>query len=234
MKEALVLMAKAPIEGQVKTRLIGALTAADAKQLYVAFLSDTFALMEAVMEEREELSLVLCYTPEGEDEAFEEVEREGCLMIAQRGGNLGERLANCFGDVFALGFDSVIAIGGDSPTLPEEMIEEAFDSLESENDVVIVPAEDNGYCLIGMRKLQPRIFEDIPWSTGGVMAATEARAKDAGVSLIVGPAWYDVDTPEELERLKEELGQSKGTARFTRRVLKELATRAKETGDSPQ
>lgn len=234
MKEALVLMAKAPIEGQVKTRLIGALTAADAKQLYVAFLSDTFALMEAVMEEREELSLVLCYTPEGEDEAFEEVEREGCLMIAQRGGNLGERLANCLGDVFALGFDSVIAIGGDSPTLPEEMIEEAFDSLETDNDVVVVPAEDDGYCLIGMRKLQPRIFEDIPWSTGGVMAATEARAKDAGVSLIVGPAWYDVDTPEELERLKEELGQSKGTARFTRRVLKELAKRAKEIGDSPQ
>lgn len=234
MKEALVLMAKAPIEGQVKTRLIGALTAEDAKQLYVAFLSDTFALMEAVMDEREELSLVLCYTPEGEDEAFEEVEREGCLMIAQRGEGLGERLANCFTDVFVLGFDSVIAIGGDSPTLPEEMIEEAFDSLETENDVVVVPAEDDGYCLIGMRKLHQRIFEDIPWSTGGVMTATEARAKEAGLSLIVGPAWYDVDTPEELERLKEELGQTKGTARFTRRVLKELAKRAKETGGQSQ
>jgi rSAM/selenodomain-associated transferase 1 len=229
LKEALVLMAKAPIEGQVKTRLIGALTAEDAKQLYIAFLSDTFALMEAVMDDRDELSLVLCYTPEGEEEAFEEVEREGSLMIAQRGDSLGERLVNCFADVFALGFKSVIAVGGDSPTLPEEMIEEAFDSLETENDVVVVPAEDEGYCLIGMRRLHTRIFEDIPWSTGDVMAVTEARAKEAGLSLIVGPAWYDVDTPEELERLKQDLAETKGTAKFTRRILKELAKKAKET-----
>src|SRR5436190_20114656 len=138
-------MAKAPIEGQVKTRLIGTLTAEDARQLYVAFLSDTFALMEAVMDERDDLSLVLCYTPEGAEEAFEQVEREGSLMIAQRGDDLGQRLANCFADVFAFGFDSVIAIGGDSPTLPEEMLHEAFDSLENDNDVVLVPAEDDGY-----------------------------------------------------------------------------------------
>lgn len=227
MKEALVLMAKAPITGQVKTRLFGVLTPEDAKQMYVAFLNDTFALMEAVLEEREELSLVLCYTPEGEEEAFEEIEREGCLMIAQRGENLGERLTHCFADVFALGFDSVIAIGGDSPTLPEEILLEAFDSLENENDVVVVPAEDDGYCLIGMRKLHAEIFQTIPWSTGQVMAATEARAKEAGLSLIVGPVWYDVDTPEALERLKQELGETKGMARFTRRFLKELAKKAK-------
>lgn len=231
MKEALVLIAKAPVEGQVKTRLIGPLTAEEAKQLYVAFLSDTFALMEAAMDEREELSLILCYTPEGEEEAFEEVEREGSLMIAQRGRDLGERLTNCFADVFALGFDSVIAIGGDSPTLPEEMLQEAFDSLATENDVVVVPAEDDGYCLIGMRKLHGRLFEAIPWSTDQVMAATEARAKEIGVDLSVGPAWYDVDAPEELERLKQELVETKGTARFTRRVLKELAKKAKQTGE---
>jgi rSAM/selenodomain-associated transferase 1 len=232
LKEALVLMAKAPIEGQVKTRLIGPLTEEDAKQLYVAFLGDTFALMESVMDERDELSLVLCYTPEGAEEAFEEVERGGCLMIAQRGSNLGERLANCFADVFKLGFDSIIAIGGDSPTLPEEMLHEAFDSLESDNDVVVVPAEDDGYCLIGMRKPHDQIFQNIPWGTGGVMAATEAQAKKAGLSLIAGPAWYDVDTPEELERLKEELKADKDAARFTRRFLKGLAKMGKQT-DGP-
>ncbi|MDQ3009934.1 MAG: TIGR04282 family arsenosugar biosynthesis glycosyltransferase [Acidobacteriota bacterium] len=225
MKEALVLMAKAPIEGQVKTRLIGALTAADAKQLYVAFLSDTFALMEAIMEERDDLSLILCYTPEGTEEAFEEVEREGCLMIAQRGDDLGERLINCFADVFARSYDVVIAIGGDSPTLPEGMIHEAFDSLENDDEVVVVPAEDEGYCLIGMRKLHQPIFQDIPWGTSGVMAATEAQAKKVGLSLIVGPTWYDVDTPEELERLKEELKTDKEAASFTRRFLKTIQYR---------
>ncbi len=226
MKEALVLMAKAPIEGQVKTRLIGALTAEQAKLLYIAFLSDTFAMMESVCDERDDLRLVMCYTPEGEEETFDDVEREGCLMIAQRGNDLGERLTNCFADVFEMGFDSVIAIGGDSPTLPDEMVLEAFDCLETENDVVVVPAEDKGYCLIGMRKLHPQVFQNIPWSTADVMSATEAQAKNASLSLIVGPDWYDVDTPEELERLKQELKETKGTAKFTRRILKEFAQNA--------
>lgn len=227
MKEALVLMAKAPIEGQVKTRLIGALTAEEAKQLYIAFLSDTFALMEEVADERDDLRLALCYTPEGSEEAFDDVEREGCLMIPQRGDDLGERLTNCFADVFEMGFETVITIGGDSPTLPEEMLLEAFDSLENDDEIVVVPSEDNGYCLIGMRQMHAGIFQNIPWGTGGVMAATEAQVKDNGLSLIVGPNWYDVDTPEELERLKLELKETKDAARFTRRVLKELA---KKTG----
>jgi len=222
LKEALVLMAKAPIEGQVKTRLTQTLTAEDARQLYIAFLNDSFALMEAVAGERDDLSLVLCYAPEGAEEAFEEVEREGSLMIAQRGEDWGGRLTNCFADVFNLGFDSVIAVGADSPTLPEEMVHEAFDSLADDNDVVVVPAEDNGYCLIGMRKPQPEIFQNIPWGTGGVMAATEAQAKKMGLSLAVGPPWYDVDTPDRLERLKEELKTNKDAARFTRRFLKTL------------
>ncbi len=230
MKEALVLVAKAPIEGQVKTRLIGALTAEDAKQLYVAFLSDTFAMMEAVCDERDDLTLVHCYTPEDAEDAFAEVEREGCLMIAQRGNGLGERLTNCFADVFAMGFDSVTAIGGDSPTMPAEMVSEAMDCLETENDVVIVPAEDDGYCLIGMRKLHKEVFQNIPWSTPDVMAATERQAKAAGLSLSVGPTWFDVDTPEELERLKQELIETKGTAKFTRRFLKEFSSRSQELG----
>ena len=78
--------------------------------------------MEDVKEEREWLTLALCYTPEGEEEAFEEVEREGSLMIPQRGENLGERLTNCFADLFALGFESVVVIGADSPTLPSEYV----------------------------------------------------------------------------------------------------------------
>jgi rSAM/selenodomain-associated transferase 1 len=215
-------MAKAPIEGQVKTRLTGKMTAEAARQLYIAFLNDSFALMEAVADERDDLSLVLCYTPEGAEEAFEEVERQGSLMIAQRGDDLGQRLAGGFADVFHLGFDSVIAIGADSPTLPEEMVHEAFDSLADDKDVVVVPAEDDGYCLIGMRQPQPEIFQNIPWGSGGVMAATEAQAKTMGLSWIVGPPWYDVDTPEGLERLKEELKTNKDAARFTRRFLKTL------------
>jgi rSAM/selenodomain-associated transferase 1 len=218
-------MAKAPREGEVKTRLLGPLSPEEARRLYVAFLGDMFALMEDVKEEREWLTLALCYTPEGEEEAFEEVEREGSLMIPQRGGNLGERLTNCFADLFALGFESVVVVGADSPTLPGEYVFDAFECFETDDDVVIGPSEDGGYYLIGMRKLHERIFEDIPWSGDGVLDATVERAKEAELNLVLLPEWRDVDTPEDFERLKRELEESKGAAKFTRRFLKELANR---------
>jgi uncharacterized protein len=219
LKEALVLMAKAPREGEVKTRLIGALSPAEATELYINFLRDTFALMEEVRDERETLALALCYTPEGEEEAFEIVEREGSLMLAQRGADLGERLSNCFIDFFDLGFDSVVAIGADSPTLPADYLFEAFERLADQYDVVIGPAEDDGYYLVGMRRFSSEIFEDIPWGTGGVLSATNDRARDAGLNMSLLPAWYDVDTPAELARLKEELNSGKVTAKFTNRLL---------------
>jgi hypothetical protein len=215
-------MAKAPRAGEVKTRLIGALGPEDAKGLYVAFLSDAFALMEDVREERENLALALCYTPEGDEEAFEEVEREGSLMIPQRGENLGERLTNCFADLFALGFESVVVIGADSPTLPGEFVFDAFECFESDDDVVIGPAEDGGYYLVGMRKLHKRIFEDVPWGGPDALRATTERAREAELNLVLLPEWRDVDTPEDFEKLKRELVENKETAKFTRRFLKVL------------
>jgi hypothetical protein len=228
LKEALVVMAKAPREGEVKTRLLGALSPEEARRLYVAFLSDTFALMEEVMEEREDLVLALCYTPEGEEEAFEEVEREGSLMIPQRGIDLGERLTNCFADLFALGFESVVVIGADSPTLPDEYVFDAFECFETDDDVVIGPTHDGGYYLVGMRKLHRRIFEEIPWGSSGALEATIDRAKEAELNLVLLPEWYDVDTPEDFERLKLELAENKDSAQFTQRFLKELAKSKKK------
>jgi rSAM/selenodomain-associated transferase 1 len=226
VKEALVVMAKAPREGEVKTRLIGALTAAEAAAIYTNFLRDTFVLAEAVRDERETVQFVLCYTPAGSEQAFENIEREGSLMLAQRGGDLGERLTNCFADLFEFGFDSVVVIGADSPTLPEEILVEAFDLLTGENDVVIGPAEDKGYYLVGMRKLHAEVFNDIPWGTDRTLAHTEARVREAGLNLVLLPVWYDVDTPEELERLKRELDGNKDVAKFTRRFLKTLVKSA--------
>jgi uncharacterized protein len=215
-------MAKAPRAGEVKTRLLGALSPEEAKGLYVAFLSDTFALMEDVKEERENLALALCYTPEGDEEAFEEVEREGSLMIPQRGENLGGRLTNCFADLFALGFESVVVIGADSPTLPGEFVFDAFECFETDDDVVIGPTEDGGYYLVGMRRLHKRIFEDIPWSGADALQATIERAREAELNLVLLPEWRDVDTPEDLEQLRRDLRGNNEGANFTRRFLKEL------------
>jgi rSAM/selenodomain-associated transferase 1 len=223
LKEILVVMAKAPREGEVKTRLSGALSPEEIRRLYVAFLSDTFALMEEVKDERENLALALCYTPEGEEEAFEEVEREGSLMILQKGESLGERLTNCFADLFALGFESIVVIGADGPTLPGEYVFDAFECFETDDDVVIGPTEDGGYYLVGMRKLHGRIFEDIPWGTGGTLNATIERAREAELNLVLLPEWRDVDTPEDFQRLKRELEENREAAKFTRRFLKELS-----------
>jgi uncharacterized protein len=223
LKEALVVMAKAPREGEVKTRLAPALSPSEARRLYVAFLGDTFAMMEDVMGEREGLGLALCYTPEGAEEAFEEVEREGSIMIPQRGDDLGERLTNCFADLFSLGFESVVVIGADSPTLPGEYVFDAFECFETDDDVVIGPTEDGGYYLVGMRKLHGRIFEDVPWGTGGALDATIERAREAGLDLVLLPEWYDVDTPEDFERLKSELEENRDSAKLTGSFLKELA-----------
>jgi uncharacterized protein len=222
LKEALVLMAKAPREGEVKTRLLGVLSQAEALELYINFLRDTFALMEEVWGDRETLSLVLCYFPESDLEAFECVEREGSMMLAQRGEDLGERLHNCFADLFEAGFDSVVVIGADSPTMPSDLLVEAFESLKNEDDVVVGPSEDNGYYLIGLKRLHEALFENIPWSTDGVLAATRDRAGKAALNLVLLPVWYDVDTPEELEKLKQELSRNSGAAKHTRKFLKSL------------
>lgn len=216
-------MAKAPIEGQVKTRLLSALSPAQAAELYANFLRDTFFLMEVLQDERETVSLILCYSPEGEEESFENIEREGSLMLLQRGDDLGERLVNCLTDLFDFGFESLVVIGGDTPTLPVEILDEAFDQLAGEADVVLGPSEDEGYYLIGMRRLHAELFRDIPWSSAGVLAATRRQAAIAGHRLIEMPLWYDVDTPEELDRLRIELRDDKTLARNTAKYLQELA-----------
>ena len=102
LKEALVVLAKAPREGAVKTRLLGALTISESVDAYTNFLRDTFVMAESIQEERENLQIVLCYTPVGDEEAFETIEREGSLMLPQRGEGFGERLFNCFSDLFAM------------------------------------------------------------------------------------------------------------------------------------
>jgi uncharacterized protein len=177
------------------------------------------------------LRLVLVYTPVGAEEAFEKVEREGSLMLAQRGNDLGERLTNCFTDLFELGYERVVVIGGDSPTLPFEILEYAFDALENDQSVTLGPTEDGGYYLIGARQLHPTLFQDIAWSSPQVLAQTRERSAQAKLDLIELPEWYDVDTPADLARLQAEMQEDKALGFHTRRCLKAIARRMRERSD---
>lgn len=216
MREALVVVAKAPRMGEVKTRLHSALSPGETTELYICFLRDTCSLMEAARAARPGISLVLCYTPVGEEEAFEAIERDGSLMLPQRGEELGARLRHCFEDLFAAGYESVVVMDADSPTLPSEHLVAAFDQIKSDRTVVLGPTADGGYYLVGMRRLHPQLFERITWSTERVLAETCEQAREAGLEVILLPEWYDVDTPEELERLESEIGCGGDAAQFTR------------------
>ena len=194
----LLLFTKPARPGRVKTRLVGALSAAQAAALHEAFLGDlcerltgapTFALRLAwALEEGEEL-------PASELPA-----------MLQRGRDLGERL---FDALAAAAVDRalVAAVGSDHPELARSRVEEAFAALAAGSQGAIGPASDGGYYLIALRReaLLPRLFADVPWSTGEVLARTLDRCAELGLAVSLLPEESDVDTPADLERLTASL-----------------------------
>lgn len=215
-RAAIVVMAKAPRPGEVKTRLCPPLSLAHAAALYRCFLVDTVAQAKRL----ERAATAIAYTPLGARVVFEEA-CPGFILIPQRGDDLGARLASTFEQMFALGFAAVVAMGADTPTLPLAYLERAIELVRHPGgDVVLGPTDDGGYYLIGLRALHRTLFEGIPWSTGRVLAETLRHAERAGLTAACLPPWRDVDTVEDLRALEAALrGGDGGTARKTRRFL---------------
>ncbi len=227
MKEALVLMARAPVEGAVKTRLVGELTSAEVLDLYLCLLRDTFAVMEDVREDREEredFALILCHTPDDAEEPFEQVDHDGCLMLPQGEGDLGDRLAACFTSLFANGCQRVVVIGADTPHLPADFILEAFEALETGAEAVIGPSADQGYYLLGLARLPEHFFTGIEWGTDRVLAATERRLEEFGLPTHRLSPLTDIDTARDLEMLRADLDEGRFEAPATHRYLRRLGT----------
>jgi rSAM/selenodomain-associated transferase 1 len=119
--------------------------------------------------------------------------------LPQEGADLGERMANAFDFSFAAGYGPVLLRGSDTPDLPASIIYEAQEALAREKaDLVLGPAADGGYYLIGLSQPAPRLFEDIAWSTPGVLDATLQLATGMGLTVHLLPGWRDIDTPEDL------------------------------------
>jgi rSAM/selenodomain-associated transferase 1 len=182
------LFAKWPQPGAVKTRLtddpfFGAAVAR-------AFLLDTLARLRAVDARR-----VLAFAPADAACDFADLTPREFLLTPQPDGDLGRRL-ECFMEAqFDEGAAAVVVVGADSPTLPVGHVEQAFAELEHA-DLVLGPATDGGYYLIGCGRRVPPVFTDIPWGGSRVLAETVARLGDLAWRLAVLPPWYDVDTPE--------------------------------------
>lgn len=201
-RTAMAIMAKAPRAGKVKTRLSPPLTPEQSAALNVCFLKDTAEALSNV----EGADGIVCYTPVGDEAAFDGLLPEGYRLIAQRGDKFGERLLAAAADILACGYGSVCLIDSDSPTVPKAAFEQAVEELARDGDrIVLGPCNDGGYYLIGLKRAHPAVFRDINWSTETVCYETIERARGEGIELAILPLWYDVDDSATLKVLRKEL-----------------------------
>ena len=202
MSNALAIFAKAPIAGQVKTRLCPPLTHEQAAELFRCFLLDTVERMGALAT----VQVFLAISPADSEPLFRQLLRQTIPFpvryLPQRGDSLGEREINMLADMLSEGFSRAVIIGSDIPTLPVAHVHEAFTRLEDPAcDAVFGPSTDGGYYLVGAREVHRPLFENIAWSTPQVLEQTleQARLHQLAVELI--PSWYDVDTVEDMQQL---------------------------------
>jgi rSAM/selenodomain-associated transferase 1 len=189
------LFAKWPEPGRVKTRLAAVTSPAFAADVAFAFLRDTVERFAAVSARR-----VLAFAPPDAGPRFAEVVRERFALVPQADGDLGRRLASFIAGEVTAGAESVVVVGCDSPTLPPAYVEDAFAEL-SRADVVLGPATDGGYYLVGCGRRLPPIFDGIAWSGPTVLAESVARLADPSWRLALLPPWYDVDTLDDWRML---------------------------------
>ena len=189
----IVIFAKAPLPGSVKTRLIPVLGEAGAARLAQQMLNDTVGEARAAGLGTPEL----CVTPHPDDPQWLGRLPAGVQLSDQGPGDLGERLAAAAKRVIDCG-ERILLIGSDCPELDGKRLGLAAAQLES-HDAVIHPARDGGYVLLGLARTDPSLFADIAWSTGAVAATTIARIRALGWSVFVGATLSDVDEPANLE-----------------------------------
>jgi uncharacterized protein len=201
---ALVVFAKAPISGQVKTRLCPPLTPDEAATVHGSFVIDTLERTRtAVTKFRLSVNRYLACAPSSTLAFFKIMEeRHAVRLLNQEGDDLGARMHHVFDTLFRRGYRRVVIVGTDVPTLPLDRYQQAFELL-IRYDVVLGPAFDGGYYLIGLKKPVPELFHDIPWSTDRVLPLTKENATALGLSMGELPQWRDVDTIEDVKMLIE-------------------------------
>jgi rSAM/selenodomain-associated transferase 1 len=212
---ALAVMAKAPRAGKVKTRLAPALGFDGSAAINVCFLRDTTRNIAEVYPTHDDRTVMdgapravglVCYTPVGDEVAFDGLLPAGFALIAQRGDAFGERLLAAAEDILSCGFGAVCLIDSDSPTLPHTALLQAVETLQQPGDrIVLGGSDDGGYYLIGLKQPHAAPFERITWSTSTVYAETMERCAEVGLAVVELPTWYDVDDAATLAVLEREL-----------------------------
>ena len=196
---ALVVFAKAPRAGAVKTRLCPPFTPEEAAELYARLLADVLAASAEATRELGLTATIAVHPPQ----ACAEIARlaPSCFsVVPQRGADLGHRMGWAVREACAGGAPRVLLRGSDSPLIDAELVSEALEALEAA-DLVLRPDQDGGYGLVGLRRPEPGLF-DHPMSTPSVLADTLANAGRAGLRTRVLAQGFDVDTPADLRQLE--------------------------------
>jgi rSAM/selenodomain-associated transferase 1 len=196
----LIVFAKAPVPGEVKTRLAVSMGASAATRLYEAMVLNT---LSKATHSRVGL-LQLWVTPSKEHPFFSLCANEFPLTLhLQTTGDIGRRMAHAFQQTLKKTRFALL-LGTDCPSLTQEDLNDAATALRQGSNAVLVPTEDGGYCLLGLHRYAPRLFHDISWGTDLVLEQTRARLRQFGWSWHELPTRWDVDRPEDVERLNSE------------------------------
>jgi len=199
MNPAIIVMCKAPAAGTVKTRLAPFLTAEQSADLAGCFAVDAMKKARNICE-----NTIVAFA--GEKELLETILPQNLIWVRQTGADLGERMHNALRFAFEQNFSPLVVVGTDSPTLPTEFIENAIEILSgNQSDAVLGETEDGGYYLIGLNKPDSEILKNVRWSSPETFSQTAQNIKNLNLRLATLPVWYDVDTPEDLRRLKTEI-----------------------------
>jgi uncharacterized protein len=210
---SICVFAKPPEPGSAKTRLIPAVGTDGAAALAEAFLQDTWSTVGSLSWARPVIASTAPFQPRGLEAAPE--------IWLQGEGDLGERLERIFRRAL-LESEFAFALGADSPGLPARLLEQAREAMR-EADAVMGPCEDGGFYLLGLRKCPAGLLAGIRWSEAGTFEQVRTRLKSAGMRILVLDSWFDVDLPEDLEKLRKKIIAGEIQADATRAALDRLS-----------
>ena len=197
MKHAILVFSKAPVAGQVNTRLVPYITAQQAALLHEEFTRDRLQMCTSAGA----FDVQLWCSPDTSHRFFVDCQRRyGVQLKQQHGNDLGERMSNALKAMLG-SYNKIVIIGSDAPVLDMKTIDAAFSEL-AHREIVLVPAEDGGYVLLGATVQHDDMLKDVPWGSKKVLSSTLDNMKRLNYNVaLVGKSW-DVDRPEDLERYR--------------------------------